>query len=65
MLRGFPATASPESIIKSPVQDPTQLSKLDVTTNVGRVQVKIFESHRKLMDYYSIINLGFGNLRGN
>ena len=61
MLKGFPAQPNPETVLKSPVQDPTQLSKLDITTNVGRVQIKIFESHKKMMDYYSIINQGFNN----
>ena len=45
-----------DSIIKSPVQDPTQLSKLEVTTNVGRMQIKVFESYKKMMDYYAIVN---------
>lgn len=61
MLRGFPLSQNPDAILKSPVQDPTQLSKLDITTNVGRVQIKIFESHKKMMDFYSIINQGFKN----
>ena len=61
MLRGFPLNANSESVIKSPVQDPTQLSKLEVTTNVGRVQIKVFESYKKMMDYYAIVNQGYGN----
>jgi hypothetical protein len=58
LLRGFPSGSSPESVLKSPVQDPTQLSKLEVTTNIGRIQIKIFESHKRMMDFYSIINQG-------
>lgn len=61
LLKGFPVNYSPESIIKSPVQDPTQLSKLEITTNIGRVQIKIFESHKTMQDYYQIINHGYSN----
>lgn len=57
MLRGGGfAQQTAESVIKSPVQDPTQLSKLEITTNLGRVQIKIFESHKTMQDYYQIIN---------
>ena len=59
LLRGVGMGKAPETIIKSPIQDPTQLSKLEVTTNIGRVQIKIFESHKKMMDFYSIINQGY------
>ena len=37
MFKGFPTTLNPDVILKSPVQDPTQLSKLEVTSNIGRV----------------------------
>ena len=55
---------NPDSIIKSPVQDPTQLSKLEITTNIGRMQFKIFESHTAMQDFYQIVNNGYNGRNG-
>jgi hypothetical protein len=43
------------SLLKSPIQDPTQLTRMEMSLSFTKLQVKFFESNTKMKNFYSIM----------
>ena len=43
-------------LLKSPIQDPTQLTQMEMSLSFSKLQVKFFESNTKMKNFYSIMH---------